>query len=186
MRSADLYKRTPALFSALSIHTLAIWGSNTVQRQLAETKSRVCLLALSQLSETWPVRVWIARAFVNLLRRLAGQSSDGGQSNFTVVARKVNSNSNSVGGRSQQSISRESQPIISSSDNSLETIDCNSSLGAHSAQLPSRTMDQLFHDSIWAGYLDSPFDTDSMLNLSLWTNFNLPLEAQETYDDGTH
>ncbi|KAF5604000.1 hypothetical protein FPCIR_1061 [Fusarium pseudocircinatum] len=45
----------PSLFSALSIHTLAMGQKNTIQRQLAENKSRQCILALSQLAKTWPV-----------------------------------------------------------------------------------------------------------------------------------
>lgn len=42
---------------------------------MAQNKSRQCLLVLTELAKHWPVRIWIARAFVNLLNRLTGQNS---------------------------------------------------------------------------------------------------------------
>lgn len=43
---------------------------NPILRQLAENKSRQCILALGELAECWPVRMWIVKAFLNLMRRL--------------------------------------------------------------------------------------------------------------------
>ncbi|KAJ3548174.1 hypothetical protein NM208_g1137 [Fusarium decemcellulare] len=65
----------PALFSALSIHTLTIGRNNTIHQQLAKNKSRQCILALSELAKTWPVGMWVVRSFSNLLRRLLSRGS---------------------------------------------------------------------------------------------------------------
>ncbi|KAF5260425.1 hypothetical protein FOXYS1_8920 [Fusarium oxysporum] len=65
----------PSLFSALSIHTLAISQKNTVHRLLAENKSRQCILALSELAKIWPVGMWVVKSFSNLLRRLLSRGS---------------------------------------------------------------------------------------------------------------
>lgn len=68
------FNRVPSLFSALSIHSLAMCQKNPILRQLAENKSRQCILALGELSSCWPVRMWIVKAFLNLMRRLNSTS----------------------------------------------------------------------------------------------------------------
>lgn len=68
----------PALFGALSIHTIVICRKDHIRQKLAENKSRQCLLALSELAKSWPARIWIANAFVDLMKRLTGQMSSGG------------------------------------------------------------------------------------------------------------
>ncbi|KAF4967712.1 hypothetical protein FSARC_4773 [Fusarium sarcochroum] len=65
----------PAVFGALSIHTLVICRKDPIRRQLAGNKSRQCILALSELAKSWPVGLWIMKFFVNLMRRLTGQGS---------------------------------------------------------------------------------------------------------------
>ncbi|PCD23202.1 hypothetical protein AU210_014725 [Fusarium oxysporum f. sp. radicis-cucumerinum] len=65
----------PSLFSALSIHTLAISQKNAIHRQLAENKSRQCILALTELAKIWPVGMWVVKSFSNLLRRLLSRGS---------------------------------------------------------------------------------------------------------------
>ncbi|XEU97693.1 hypothetical protein FSHL1_002979 [Fusarium sambucinum] len=65
----------PAVFGALSIHTLVICRKDPIRRQLAGNKSRQCILALSELAKSWPISLWITKLFVNLLRRLTGQGS---------------------------------------------------------------------------------------------------------------
>ncbi|KAF5595968.1 cutinase transcription factor 1 alpha [Fusarium pseudocircinatum] len=65
----------PAVFGALSIHTLVICRKDPIRRQLAGNKSRQCILALSELAKHWPVGLWIMRFFGNLMRRLTGQGS---------------------------------------------------------------------------------------------------------------
>ncbi|KAH7140346.1 fungal-specific transcription factor domain-containing protein [Dactylonectria estremocensis] len=65
----------PSLFAALSIHTLAMGTTNTIQRQLAENKSRQCILALGELTKVWPVGMWVVKSFSNLLRRLLSRGS---------------------------------------------------------------------------------------------------------------
>ncbi|TPX11539.1 uncharacterized protein E0L32_007750 [Thyridium curvatum] len=49
----------PALFAALSIHAVVIQREETVHRLLAENRSRQCMLALRELSKSWPVGGWI-------------------------------------------------------------------------------------------------------------------------------
>ncbi|KAF5989602.1 cutinase transcription factor 1 beta [Fusarium bulbicola] len=70
-----LSSSVPSLFSALSIHTLAMGKKNTIQWQLAENKSRQCILALSELAKTWPVGMWVVKSFSNLVRRLLSRGS---------------------------------------------------------------------------------------------------------------
>ncbi|KAH7196500.1 fungal-specific transcription factor domain-containing protein [Fusarium flagelliforme] len=65
----------PAVFGALSIHTLVICRKDPIRRQLAGNKSRQCILALSELAKSWPIGLWITKFFVNLFRRLTGQGS---------------------------------------------------------------------------------------------------------------
>ncbi|CZS75366.1 unnamed protein product [Fusarium graminearum] len=65
----------PAVFGALSIHTLVICRKDPIRRQLAGNKSRQCILALSEMAKSWPIGLWITKLFVNLLRRLTGQGS---------------------------------------------------------------------------------------------------------------
>ncbi|KAM0342110.1 hypothetical protein ACHAPU_009724 [Fusarium lateritium] len=65
----------PAVFGALSIHTLVICRKDPIRRQLAGNKSRQCILALSELAKHCPVGLWIMKFFVRLMRRLTGQGS---------------------------------------------------------------------------------------------------------------
>ncbi|KAF5020743.1 hypothetical protein F66182_7245 [Fusarium sp. NRRL 66182] len=65
----------PAVFGALSIHTLVICRKDPVRRQLAGNKSRQCILALSELAKCWPVGLWLTKFFVNLMRTLTGKGS---------------------------------------------------------------------------------------------------------------
>lgn len=51
---------------------------NSILRQLAENKSRQCILALGELANCWPVRMWIVKAFLNLMRRLNTSSNQQG------------------------------------------------------------------------------------------------------------
>lgn len=66
--------RVSALFAALSIHAIVIRRGDSIQGQLAENRARQCMLAMSQLANSWPVAGWILRLFINLMKRLTGQS----------------------------------------------------------------------------------------------------------------
>lgn len=63
----------PALFAALAIHALVIRRNIPIHRQLAENRARQCMLALGELSKSWPVGGWILRLFVSLFIKLTGQ-----------------------------------------------------------------------------------------------------------------
>ncbi|RTE70314.1 hypothetical protein BHE90_015293 [Fusarium euwallaceae] len=65
----------PALFAALAIHAIVIRRRDPIRRQLAENRSRQCMLALSELSKSWPIGGWILRLFVSLMLRLTGRES---------------------------------------------------------------------------------------------------------------
>jgi hypothetical protein len=49
-----------------------ILRNDSVRAQLAENKARQCMLALSELSKSWPVGGWILQLFINLFKRLTG------------------------------------------------------------------------------------------------------------------
>ncbi|RFU30531.1 hypothetical protein B7463_g5824, partial [Scytalidium lignicola] len=70
----------PTIFAALSIHTLVIRGGDSIQKQLAENRARQCILGMSELAKGWPVAGWVLRLFINLMRRLTGQSEAYGSS----------------------------------------------------------------------------------------------------------
>ncbi|RHZ62630.1 hypothetical protein CDV55_106004 [Aspergillus turcosus] len=64
----------PSIFAALSIHAVVIRRKDPIRRQLAENRARQCMLAMSELARSWPVAGWILRLFINLMKKLTGQS----------------------------------------------------------------------------------------------------------------
>ncbi|KAJ5988015.1 hypothetical protein N7481_003225 [Penicillium waksmanii] len=64
----------PAIFAALSIHSVAIRRKDPIRRQLAENRARQCMLAMSELARSWPVAGWILRLFINLMKKLTDQN----------------------------------------------------------------------------------------------------------------
>lgn len=66
----------PTLFAALSVHTIEICRKDHLHRRLAENRCRQCMLALMELSRSWPVAGWILRLFISLMRRLTGGDFD--------------------------------------------------------------------------------------------------------------
>jgi hypothetical protein len=80
------FSSVPALFAALSFHAIVIRRKDAIRGQLAENKSRQCMLALSELSKSWPVGGWILQLFNNLLNRLTGREFGFGITNFTKTA----------------------------------------------------------------------------------------------------
>ncbi len=63
----------PALFAALSVHSIVIRRKDPIRSQLAENRSRQCMLALSELSRSWPVGGWILQLFITVMHRLTGR-----------------------------------------------------------------------------------------------------------------
>ncbi|RDL35491.1 uncharacterized protein BP5553_07422 [Venustampulla echinocandica] len=66
----------PFLLPFLSTQSLSdqrIRPKDPIRSQLAENKSRQCMLALSELFKSWPVGGWILQLFINLLKRLTGR-----------------------------------------------------------------------------------------------------------------
>ncbi|KAL5416895.1 hypothetical protein PMIN04_007958 [Paraphaeosphaeria minitans] len=59
-----------SLFGALAMQTIVICSPDNIQRQLAQNKSRQCLLAFGELAKHWPVSMWIGKSFIDLLTRL--------------------------------------------------------------------------------------------------------------------
>jgi Fungal specific transcription factor domain len=72
LRQAQVHL-VPALFAALGIHAIVIRRKDPIQTQLAENRSRQCMLALSELAKSWPVGGWILRLFMTLMKRLTGR-----------------------------------------------------------------------------------------------------------------
>ncbi|KAI8713951.1 Zn(2)-C6 fungal-type domain-containing protein [Fusarium sp. LHS14.1] len=63
----------PSLFAALAIHAIVIRRNRPIHHQLAENRARQCMLALGELSKSWPVGGWILRLFISLFIKLTGQ-----------------------------------------------------------------------------------------------------------------
>ncbi|PYI00841.1 hypothetical protein BO78DRAFT_30015 [Aspergillus sclerotiicarbonarius CBS 121057] len=170
----------PALFGALSIHTLVICRQDPVRRQLAENKSRQCVLALSEVAKHWPVKVWIAKAFVNLLRRLTGQGSASGGSIVNVSSSIASTRGNVAPSGHWGLLGL--QPTISPRSLPSHFLDGEQSLGSVDRAEPStpqrelapdyilQTADQLICDSFWAGCLDNTYDVDLLLPHALGTH----------------
>ncbi|KAK1635037.1 fungal-specific transcription factor domain-containing protein [Colletotrichum phormii] len=162
IRSAQIHL-VPTLFGALSIHTIVICRKDPIRRQLAENKSRQCLLALSQLSKSWPVRLWISKSFVSLMRRLTGQGS--------IV--NVTSSIHGPNYRTfaPQYAGEETNPAMLDSFHSTGEVGTETA-GLNTAQPEAppgqesfhQATDQMFYDTFWADYLDNTFDVDLLIH----------------------
>ncbi|KXH64204.1 hypothetical protein CSAL01_03867 [Colletotrichum salicis] len=162
IRSAQIHL-VPTLFGALSIHTIVICRRDPIRRQLAENKSRQCLLALSQLSKSWPVRLWISKSFVSLMRRLTGQgsivnvtSSIHGPNYRTFAPQYVGEETN--------------QTLLNSFHGTSEIGTETAGLSTAQPEAPPgqenfhQATDQMFYDTFWADYLDNTFDVDLLIH----------------------
>ena len=182
----------PALFGALSINTIAIWRKDPIRRELAHNKSRQCILALSELAKSWPVRNWILKAFVNLMRRLTGLSSGAGGS-ITNVSSNIGSNRHTM--PPQRNLRSDSSQHATTSRNPPNCVNGNHTpnhrnetivqptltsgqqpgdLHAHSDL--SQLFDQFINDSLWTGCPDQSFDSDLLLEKSTGPPFCMPFE----------
>ncbi|XHF98609.1 hypothetical protein AWENTII_002157 [Aspergillus wentii] len=189
----------PALFGALSIHTIVICRNDHIRRQLAENKSRQCVLALSELAKSWPVKIWIAKAFVNLMRRLTGQGSAGGS--IVNVSSSITTDHNSVpssghwgllglqyttgSGNIATQINDRDQTAHNSLGASIQHTNLNAcqprSLHPSDYLLPAT--DQLLSDSFWAGSLDNAIDLDLLLHNGLGSILSTPYEGLNAVDN---
>lgn len=124
------------------------------------------MLALSVLANSWPVRIWISKAFVNLMRRLTGQGSGSAGSIVNVSSSIATSSEHS--GLHADSAGDSSHDIDGNSpdrrDPSAQVTDSNAP-----DYFPPTAADQLIYDPFSAGYgcLDGMFDIDSILPNSL-------------------
>ncbi|KAE8367078.1 fungal-specific transcription factor domain-containing protein [Aspergillus caelatus] len=184
MIKAGLIHLVPALFSALSVHTIVICRKDPIRRQLAENKSRQCLLALSELAGSWPVKIWIAKAFLNLLRRLTVQGS---ASIVNVSSSIANNRSNvTLSGRSSSSgLHRAHSPkqtVLESSDRN-ETMTRTGYLNGpqlrdlHPSGGFPQAADHFVYNSFWASYLDNTFDVDLLLHNGLGPTLAGPFDG---------
>ena len=182
----------PALFGALAINTISICRNDPIRRELAQNKSRQCMLALSELAKSWPVRTWILKAFVNLMKRLTGLSSGAGGSITSVTSNVVNDRGNTalwsdMGSDLPQQTT--SFPCAPNPMNGPQNLNMRDNQAAQSSFIhPSefgnihthgdllQLSDQVMNDSFWAGYVDNMFDSDLLLHESTGPIFSLPLE----------
>ncbi|CAG8093731.1 unnamed protein product [Penicillium salamii] len=180
----------PALFGALAINTIPICRNDPIRRELAQNKSRQCMLALSQLA-SWPVRTWILKAFVNLIKRLTGLSSGAGGSIISVTSNVVNDGGNTAawgdigsdfphttGSQNPSQPMNEPQSLHLRSDQGPQPpfIHRSEFGNIHAGDL-SQLSDQVMNDSFWAGYVDNMFDSDLLLHESTGPLFSLPPET---------
>ncbi|KAF4466039.1 hypothetical protein FALBO_7111 [Fusarium albosuccineum] len=166
---------TPAVFGALSIHTMVICRKDPVRRQLAGNKSRQCILALSELAKTWPVGLWTMRFFVNLMGRLVGKGGS-----VVTGGSIVNSGSRVAGDNCDDPSSSMHNPSAQPR-NHVHTglgdgINCSHEGDGSNNQLPGTIADQrggefvpdqFNSDSFWAGCLDGTLDVDLLLHHGL-------------------
>lgn len=179
----------PALFSALTIHTIGICRKDPIRRQLAENKSRQCMLALSVLAKSWPVRIWISKTFVNLMRILTGQGSATGGSIVHVSSSIASSRNNNLvpSGHSglpglQHATSTQNIGNTFASNSYEPSTQSTRTNGSQAGDLHTydcfpQAADRLVYDSLWAGYLDNTFDTDMLLHNSIGTRQYGPFEG---------
>ncbi|KAM6528943.1 hypothetical protein FALCPG4_009895 [Fusarium falciforme] len=158
----------PAVFGALSIHTIVICRKDPIRRQLAGNKSRQCILALSELAKPWPVGLWIMRFFVNLFRRLTGQDSAvSGGAIVNVTSRIANSDAESRGHQLNDNMAASSRPegaeptMPTAVNNRIQSRD------QQAVDFMPQVTDPLACDSFWAGCLDNSIDVDLLLQHGL-------------------
>lgn len=169
--------RVPSLFSALSIHSLAMCQKNPILRQLAENKSRQCILALGELAKCWPVRMWIVKAFLNLMRRL---NSTSGHQQGSIL----NNADESMPGAQRQPLNQGIAPTVEGQNvrpddtapvsreldqycrPGSQVIDDPLADLIQPAQLApdyfSGAADQFVHDSFWLEHLDHGLNLDDL------------------------
>lgn len=175
----------PALFGALSVHTFNICRKDPIRQRLAENKSRQCLLALSELSRSWPVRIWFAKAFLNLLRRLTGQGSRQGGSimnvSSTIAGHSSLAPSASVDSTEPHTLTNINPATTSRLPSNIILSELDSAEPSHQpghdhealladnqpASNSSQATEQVLYDTFLAGYIDQTFDPDLLLLNSL-------------------
>ncbi|KAL3305054.1 cutinase transcription factor 1 beta [Colletotrichum asianum] len=155
----------PALFGALSMHTIEICRKDSIRRQLAENKSRQCLLALGELSKSWPVRIWISKSFVSLMTRLTGQ--DSAPSGGAIVRVSSSIHPTSPRGQSLHETASDNQPASGSGSGHQDTT-ATLNDGSQTRDFDPYDITQanphLFYDSFWTSYLDNAFDVDLLIH----------------------
>ncbi|KAI8237054.1 hypothetical protein K4K57_003269 [Colletotrichum sp. SAR 10_99] len=155
----------PALFGALSMHTIEICRKDSIRRQLAENKSRQCLLALGELSKSWPVRIWISKSFVSLMTRLTGQ--DSAPSGGAIVRVSTSIHPASPGGQSPHETVNDNQSASGVGDEHRDTTSTLNN-GSETRNFDPYGIPQanphLFYDSFWTSYLDNAFDVDLLIH----------------------
>ncbi|RSL67624.1 hypothetical protein CEP53_002881 [Fusarium sp. AF-6] len=155
----------PAVFGALSIHTIVICRKDPIRRQLAGNKSRQCILALSELAKPWPVGLWIMRFFVNLFRRLTGQDSATASGTIVNVTSRIgNSDVESRGSQPNDNMpapSRDEPTMPAAVNNRSQSRD------QQTADFLPQVTDPMGYDSFWAGCLDNSIDVDLLLQHGL-------------------
>ncbi|RMJ15100.1 hypothetical protein CDV36_005240 [Fusarium kuroshium] len=158
----------PAVFGALSIHTIVICRKDPIRRQLAGNKSRQCILALSELAKPWPVGLWIMRFFVNLFRRLTGQdSATAGGTIVNVTSRIGNSDAESRGSQPNDNMPAPSRPEGPETTMPAAVNNRAQSRDQQTVDFMPQVTDPMGYDSFWAGCLDNSIDVDLLLQHGL-------------------
>ncbi|QGI59557.1 hypothetical protein CEK26_001683 [Fusarium fujikuroi] len=158
----------PAVFGALSIHTLVICRKDPIRRQLAGNKSRQCILALSELAKHWPVGLWIMRFFGNLMRRLTGQGSAVSAGSIVDVTSRIancNRNEDSTLNTSAE-VSRATSQTLAENGGSFTDATNAQVAGAvmETNDLFQQPADQFGFDNFWA---ENTIDVDLLLQHGL-------------------
>ncbi|KAF4455580.1 hypothetical protein F53441_2104 [Fusarium austroafricanum] len=161
------YLSVPAVFGALSIHTLVICRKDPIRRQLAGNKSRQCILALSELAKHWPIGLWIVRFFGNLMRRLTGQGSAVSAGSIVDVTSRIancSRNQESSATTSTEAIREASQNFGESAVAFNQGSMANAQPAMETNDLLQQPADQFGFDYFWA---EDTIDVDLLLQHGL-------------------
>ncbi|KAH7256268.1 fungal-specific transcription factor domain-containing protein [Fusarium tricinctum] len=167
----------PAVFGALSIHTLVICRKDPIRRQLAGNKSRQCILALSELAKSWPVGLWIMKFFVRLMRNLTGQGSGPSAGPIVDVTSRISKDSrenegSTLGPSSESSRDVSQNPGDPRAFNQQPDLFNTQSLNAERSGMEEQQVPEMFawpgdqfgSDSFWA---EDTIDVDLLLQHGL-------------------
>lgn len=188
----------PALFAALSIHAIGIRHENPIRRQLAENRSRQCMLALSELAKSWPVASWVLHLFKNLVSRLTTQSSGPGGTSANVNPEAVHENrimaapvlypsshtrDHTPGSRPARDghdkmPTPESVGTFEPVDQSLRNLPDPTFQNQHGLDYMNQSANQLVSDAVWASYLDCSAELDFLLHHNVDEVFGEPFMQQ--------
>jgi hypothetical protein len=77
----------PAMFAAMGIHAIDICDGqpNSLKEQLGYVKLRMCMIALKEVREIWPLSGWIFLLFTRIVKRIRDKDYQAAQTNSNIM-----------------------------------------------------------------------------------------------------